>query len=288
VRITNQMMWQDAVRSVRANLATLNAAQAESLTGLKIRTMSDNPVDATLIMRIDASLADIDQFRRNGQSATTRLSAENVALTSVRDLLQQIHHLAIAAQASPPGDPLRLSALDQIQKVKDQIVALGNTQVGDDYIFAGGRSTAPAFLADGTYVGDSRVHAAEIDSSVQLDTNHTGDAVLTPVFQALDALSVQLTSGNGAAVSGAVASLGTVEEQTLAFQTEAGARMSVIKSAADQLGQRSQDLLDRRGAVRDADPAESVMKVTSAQNALERAYAVIGKMTAVNILDYLK
>lgn len=288
MRITNQMMWMDSLRNLRANLAMLSRAQTEATTGRKIQAVSDDPAGAAEIMNLNALLADIDQYRSNGQSATTRLSTENITLKSAHDLLDQASALALSTQSAAVGDPTRQTAIDQIQKIKDQLVALGNTQVGDVFIFGGGLSSSPPFQADGTYVGDSQVQRVQLEKGVQMDVNHTGDAVFSPVFQALDALTTQLQTGTSSAVAAAAANLSAAQQQVLAFQSDAGARIQTIQGTTDQLGQRSQVMLDRRSALSDADPTASVLQVTNAQNALERAYAVVGRVLSTSLLDYLK
>ncbi|MGH7741289.1 MAG: flagellin, partial [Candidatus Eiseniibacteriota bacterium] len=95
-------------------------------------------------------------------------------------------------------------------------------------------------------------------------------------------------SGNSSAVAAAVTNLSATEQQTLVFQSEAGARIQSIQTMTDQLGQRTQQMLDRRSALSDADPTESVLQVTNQQNALERAYAVVGRVLSTNLLDYLR
>jgi len=287
MRITNQMMWMSSLRNLQANLAALSHAQDVATSGKKLQIASDNPPDASEVMNINSLLSDIDQYQKNAQSATTRLSTENVTLQSAVSLLNQVSELSLATQSAPVGDPTRVTAINQIAQIKSQLVALGNTQVGDVYIFGGSLTSTPPFQSDGTYVGDSNAQKVQLEQGVQMDVNHTGDTVFTPVFQALDALTAQLQSGSSGQIAAAVTAFSSAKEQLLATQSDAGARVQTIQTTTTELGQRTQTLLDRRSALTDADPTESVLDVTSAQNALEQAYAVTGKVLSTNLLDYL-
>jgi flagellar hook-associated protein 3 FlgL len=279
---------QNALRSLRGNLETLAAAQQEAATGRRVNKLSDDPVDASQIMRIEAQLRDVDQFQRNAAAATTRLSAEDAVLTTVRELLDRAKSIAIATSGLPSGDPLKDAALAEAIQIRDQLIALGNTKVGNDYIFGGAQTTQAPFLPDGTYVGDTNVHMAELDDNVLAPTNHTGDQFISGAIQAVVTLTQELQLNNVFSIQAAVNDLATAAQEALQAQTEVGSRLLQIKQAGQGLARRVNTLLDQREGLRDADPAVSLLKVTTAQNALERAYAVVAKVFSTNLLDYLK
>jgi flagellar hook-associated protein 3 FlgL len=288
MRITSHTLLQNALRSLRGNLETLAAAQQEAATGRRVNKLSDDPVDASQIMRIEAQLRDVDQFQRNAAAATTRLSAEDAVLTTVRELLDRAKSIAIATSGLPSGDPLKDAALAEAIQIRDQLIALGNTKVGNDYIFGGAQTTQAPFLPDGTYVGDTNVHMAELDDNVLAPTNHTGDQFISGAIQAVVTLTQELQLNNVFSIQAAVNGLATAAQEALQAQTEVGSRLLQIKQAGQGLARRVNTLLDQREGLRDADPAVSLLKVTTAQNALERAYAVVAKVFSTNLLDYLK
>jgi flagellar hook-associated protein 3 FlgL len=288
MRITSHTLLQNALRSLRGNLETLAAAQQEAATGRRVNKLSDDPVDASQIMRIEAQLRDVDQFQRNAAAATTRLSAEDAVLTTVRELLDRAKSIAIATSGLPSGDPLKDAALAEAIQIRDQLIALGNTKVGNDYIFGGAQTTQAPFLPDGTYVGDTNVHMAELDDNVLAPTNHTGDQFISGAIQAVVTLTQELQLNNVFSIQAAVNDLATAAQEALQAQTEVGSRLLQIKQAGQGLARRVNTLLDQREGLRDADPAVSLLKVTTAQNALERAYAVVAKVFSTNLLDYLK
>jgi flagellar hook-associated protein 3 FlgL len=215
MRITNQMLQQSALRDLRANLDALARSQHRAASGQRISTMSDDPVDATRVMGMDAQLRDLEQFRRNATSANTRLSTEDVVLGSVRDLISRAKELAISARTLAPGDPERASALSEVQLIRQQLIALGNTQVGNDYIFGGAQTTAPPFQPDGTYVGDLTVRRAAIDNGVFVDVNHAGQPLFTDALQAVSDLETALQSGSANAIGATLTGLSAAGDQAL-------------------------------------------------------------------------
>ena len=288
MRISNQMLQQSALAGLRARLEALAQAQAASTTGRRIRTLSDDPLGASEVMRLASTLRDVEQYRRNGTFANTRLSAEEVTLNSVVEALQDAKGLAIASASPDPADPTRQAALAEVRNLIQHVISLGNTKVGNEYIFGGGETLDPPFKSDGSYVGDTTIRRAEIGEGLLIDTNHTGDQILAVAVQALQALETELASGTPASIQGSLAGLESAVQGSLVGNAEVGVRLRQIKDAGDGLGGTAGRLLDRIQQLRDSDPTESAVKLISAQQALEQAYAAVSRTLNLNLLDQLQ
>ncbi|MFN8587734.1 MAG: flagellar hook-associated protein FlgL [Candidatus Eisenbacteria bacterium] len=282
------MLQKSLVSGLRGRMESIARAGAEASTGRRVRTVSDDPVDASQIMRMESQVRDIDQFRRNGTFATTKLSTEDVALSTLRDVMQRAKTLAMSTTSSDPTDPGRLAALASVRQLKEETVALGNTRVGNEYIFGGDRSTTAPFLADGTYVGDGNTRSVSINEGVSVSLNHSGQPLFTDAIASLDALIQQLQTGTSDQVSAAISDLESATQQVMQLQSETGARLKDISDTSAALAKQSAALLDRRDALRDVDPAESIIKAQTEQAALERAYAVVSRVLQSTLTDYLR
>ncbi len=288
MRISTRMLQDSALRSIRGNQETLARLQEQATTGRRVRTVSDDPGAATQIMRAEAEARDFEQFRLNGIEASTRMGTEDVVLTSARDLLKQASGLAVGVASRDPADPERQAMAAAIGQLRQELVAFGNTRVGNEYIFGGASSTTPPFQADGTYVGDDVVRQIEIDRGVLIPTNHAGDSVFSSALQGLADLEQELRTGTQASINTAMNDLQTAGDQIVLAQSETGTRLQQISATTNGLALRTANLLDQRDALRDVDPAEASVKVIMAQSALERAYAAISKVMSTNLLDYLR
>ena len=286
MRISDRMMQMNTMAGLRANLARLAEAQRHATSGKRIERTSDDPVDAAQAMRMDGQLSGIDQFKRNAVSATTRMSTETVVLKAARDLLDRARKLAAGVSSDDPNDPTRQAALREVGFIKQQLVSLANTSVGDERLFGGGDTQAP-FQANGVYGGGDTIHEVQIDENVTIPTSHTGH-VFDSAFASIVNLETALTSGPATGVAGAVQPLASAGQDLLATETETGARQRQVNDTVSQLGSRQQLLLDRMQAIVDADPAESMLKVQAATQALERAYAITQKTMSINLTDYLR
>jgi flagellar hook-associated protein 3 FlgL len=211
-----------------------------------------------------------------------------VVLTSARDLLKQASALAVGVSGRDTTDPERQAMAAAVGQLRQELVAYGNTRVGNEYIFAGASSAAPPFQPDGTYVGDGVVRQIEIDRGVYMPTNHAGDSVFSNALQGLADLAQELRTGTQTSINTAMNDLRTAGDQIVLAQSETGTRLQQITATTSSLALRTANLLDQRDSLRDVDPAEASIKVVMAQSALERAYAAIGKVMSTNLLDYLR
>ena len=87
MRITNLMIQKNLMSGLRSRMTAIAKASTQASTGQRINTMSDGPVDASQIMRMQSQVNDIQQYMRNGTAATTKLSVEDTAISSLRDVL---------------------------------------------------------------------------------------------------------------------------------------------------------------------------------------------------------
>ena len=289
MRISNQMLLQDALRNLQGNLESLYRAERQAATGRRIQTASDDPADASRIARISAHLRDIDQYRRNSASANIRLSAEDAVLTSVRDLLDQAKKVALGLEEPEVSESAMQGALTALAQIREHLISLGNTRLGNEYLFGGAKTEEPPFLADGTYVGDQTVRRMEIDQGLLLETNHTGDEAIAEAVKAVEDLLDGLEGGgNRDGLASSASEIEGAQRRVLTAQTELGVRLGQLKDVQDHLARRSLDLTDQRDALRDADPAEAILNLMTSQQAMERAYEVVGRVASMNIINYLR
>ena len=68
---------------------------------------AQTPTTWSTLARIGSSLRDMDQWKKNATQARTMLSAEDVALTSMRELLQQARQIATSVSQLSAVDPMR-------------------------------------------------------------------------------------------------------------------------------------------------------------------------------------
>lgn len=288
MRITNRTLQQNLTSGIRARTEALARAARQVTTGRRVNTLSDDPVDAAQVMRMDSQLRDIEQYRRNGTFATAKLSTEDVALSSLISVLQTAKQAAMSNTSPDPADSGRQAAASEITQLREQVIALGNTRVGEEYLFGGDRSTTAPFLASGAYVGDGNTRSVQINDGVSVPTNHAGQPLFTDAIAALDNALAQLQSGTPDQIQDAVTRLEDAVQLALRNQAETGARLKDIQDTGTRLATLTASLADRRDGLVSVDPAEAIIAMQQEQSALEQAYAVVGRVMQVSLTDYLR
>ncbi len=288
MRITNQTLLGQLRSGLRGRLESLARAQQTAITGRRLRTISDDPLDASIVMRLDAQVRDFDQYRRNGSFATTRLSAEDAAISSAREVMRQARQLAASVQTDDLASTERQTAISAVQQLRSQLLALANTKLGNEYLFGGTVGDVPPFTAGGAYQGSTQVREVEINSGVRISLGHAGEPVVGDALRAMDALLQQLQTGTQSQVQGTLDDLDDATTGLLTAQAQTGVWLKDAKDVGTQLATQGAALLDRRDALRDADPAAAVLAVQSEQTALERAYAVVGRVLQASLTNYLR
>lgn len=288
MRISDLTIRQFFSRDLQARIASVAGAQRRVASGLKVETAADAPNDAARIVRLDGQLSDIAAYRRAGTNATTRLAIEESVIKAARDLVQEAKSLALSVANTDPGDANRLAVEEQLQRIQEQLVALGNTKLGDEYIFAGGRTDQPAFLADGTYMGDTTERRAQVDAGLTITTTHTGGDLFDSSMQAIRTATLTVSGGSSAQIQSSISGLQVASQELLTREAETGARQNSVDRSLKTLAARNAQMLDVRDGLVAADPATSTVELIGAQNALERAYAAVAKVLNTSLLDFLR
>ncbi|HTO91416.1 MAG TPA: hypothetical protein VMJ70_09810 [Candidatus Sulfotelmatobacter sp.] len=288
MRISDFTIRQTSLRDIQNRLGDVAGAQEREVTGKRVGSMSDAPADAAQILTYGSQLRDMAGYQRTGTLASARLQAEDLAIQSAQKLVQQAKDLAASVVNTSPTDPLRTTVGIELQSIHDQLVAIGNTKFGNEYLFGGAITNQPPFLADGTYVGDDTVRRATLDDGLTIDLSHPGDSVLGSTFNALTSLQAQIGSGNANAIQTSVTALDAAHQDLLTREAENATRQRVVTDTATLLAQRSTDVANTRDSIANEDPAQASAELVTAQNALDRAYAVIGKVLQSSLLDYLR
>ncbi|HUM16386.1 MAG TPA: flagellar hook-associated protein FlgL [Candidatus Nitrosotalea sp.] len=289
MRITNSMLQQSVVAAVQANLQRIATAQAQVSSGLRITRASDDPVAAAQIMRTSQDLDALAQVQRNVTSAQTRVSAEDSVLTQITNLVTRAQELAVEESSSTATAATRASSKAEVDGLISQAVALGNTRVGDEYIFGGAQTTVPPFQANGAYVGDDTERTAEIGQGIYAATNHTGRDLLVSsgLLPSLQALSTALASGDGSAVGATAASLGTANAQIQSLVADTGARANQLDTAAQSASALTASLTARQSSLQDADVATTSTELLAAQTSLQAALLAASRVLPTSLANYL-
>ena len=227
IRVTNQMILDNVLRNFQANESQLETTENKVSTGQAFTKPSDAPFDAAQAVTFKQRIGLNNQLLRNLDQAQSWLDSTDSALSTVTSTLQRARQLAIqgATDTNTPDDRQKLAA--EIHQLLLNVVDVGNTKVGDEFIFGGTKTTTQPFLHDGSatspnisagaavpvkYTGDLGSVSRQVDQATQLKVNVDGTA-FTGVFADLAQLEYDLNNSD-VRVAGKVSGIDPVNGRT--------------------------------------------------------------------------
>jgi flagellar hook-associated protein 3 FlgL len=290
MRITSQSLQSDLLAQMRNGLTRLGEAEQSISSGYRIQKPSDDPGAASEVMRISSELRAITQHRRTVSSVQTRLNTQEAVLDQVTDILNRAKELA-TEQANGTGNAqTRAAAGAEVSNLFDQIVQLGNTRIGNEYLFGGAQTGAPPFQADGTYTGDTAVRQAEIGTNQLVPAGDNGQNLLVTsgVLSSLAALRDQLNANNQDGVGAAGNQIDAAFDQVQTLLAGTGASLRQLDTASQNADALESTLTARQSDLQDVDVSQATVQLASAQNALNAAYIATSRILDTSLTNYLR
>lgn len=290
MRISNSQLQQRVLDNLQRNLSSFARAQDQVATGKRFERLSEDPLAGSQVMTADRGLRGIEQYRRNSAAARTRTDAEEATLAQLTDLLTRAKELALQEGSASSTSDSRAAAKAEVDRILEQVVQLGNTQVGNEYIFAGDQVTTAPFDLAGNYFGDDGVRRAEIGQGYTLTTTHTGRELLltSGVLPGLQALSTQLGTGTPATVGLTAANIDSAFASVQTLLATNGARVRQIESAMQNSDALETNLSLRKSDLQDIDIEEATTRFVGLQNTLQAALLSASRVLNLSLTDYLR
>jgi flagellar hook-associated protein 3 FlgL len=254
-------------------------------TGKRHATISGDPVAGRQVIEIDTGLRAIDQQRRAVSSNRLRLATEEDVLQQVTDILARVKELATGQGSDTASASTRAATAAEVRSLREQVISLGNTQVGGEFLFAGMATLTPPFLPDGSYVGTPTARQSTLGPTV-----HSGQQLIvdTGVLTTLADLETALLSNDAAAIRATIYPLDAGFDDVQTFIAEIGSRTNGLDFVAESLDQREDTLTTRRRELADIPIEEATLALASAQSALEAAYLAAARIQSLTLSEYLR
>jgi flagellar hook-associated protein 3 FlgL len=292
MRVTESMIYNTTNSSLSADLAALSAITEKVSSSKQLNRPSDNPADVRSAVGLRDTLAQLNQYVRNIDSASSRVSAQDTALASAGELIQRANELAIEGANGTLDASQRQAIAAEVAQLTEAMAQSASAKVGDEYIFSGFRvDRAPYQIAGpgqvGTYQGDHGVVIARVGSASTMQVNMAGDAVFQPAIDALTQLQADLNSGQ-------LVQQGTIGkiQAALTTMTQARATVGARANRLDEARTSQQALITSNEAMlsqlEDTDMPSAITELTKRQTTYQATLAVTAKVMQTNLLDYLR
>ena len=290
MRITNGLLQQRVLRDLQGNMSQFAAAQQQVATGKRFTRVSEAPLAGSQVMSAERGLRGIEQYRRNSAAARSRTDAEEAVLNQVTDLLARAKEIALQEGSATSTTQTRTAAKAEVDRLIEQVVQLGNTQVNNEYIFAGHMVSTSPFDTLGVYQGDDWQRQTEIGQGYTVTTNHTGRELLvnSGVLTGLQALSTELGSGTPATVGQTAFAIDGAFNNTQALLATNGARVRQIDSALSNADALQTNFELRINDLQVIDIEEATVRFAGIQTTLQAAMLSSSRILNTTLTDYLR
>jgi flagellar hook-associated protein 3 FlgL len=287
---------------VSLNSSTLSEQQltSELSSGLRVSSLSDDPVAAGQSSLLNSSISQDDTFVQTASTTQSLMQVADSTLSSVVTQLTSALSLAVSGNSGTASASDLTSLSQQLSSVRDQVVSLANTSYQGVYIFAGSKGSVRPFTIDTstspattTYSGDSQASNVTTENGQLLQTTLAGSAVFmapgADVMTALNNLVADFASGTVSSTSSTdigilQTALGNVSQQ----QTVLGSSLDRLESASTYAQIDATNRTAEVSSLVSANPATVATQLSSAETQNQALMSVIATVEKQSLFSYLQ
>ncbi|UNL84787.1 flagellar hook-associated protein FlgL [Priestia koreensis] len=299
MRITQGMLSTNMLRNLSTSYERMGKYQDQLSTGKKINRPSEDPVIAMKGISYRRDLSQTEQYKANFSEAYNWIENSDAALDKATQAMQRIRELVVQASNDTYDTSQRGSIATEIDQLKEHLITIANTQVGDKYIFNGTKTLDAPIGADdkpnstsGTEVQIELSKGIYMPVSIKTDAVFTYDAANPEkgLFSTLEKLSADLkdSTKTNTDINKYLGALDTHINSMLNTRAELGARQNRIEMMEDRVDE--QEVIAQR-IVSDNEDAdiERVITDLKTQESVHRAALGVGsRIIQPTLMDFLR
>lgn len=306
MRITPGMSAENAVYNLQQQRSSMETLQEQIASGMYVNRPSDDPLSARQLLDLQSQIAAGDQYTSNITKGELLLNITNTALGSMADVMQQVKKIAGDIVNGTNDATTTAGAIGNLTQLKQQLVDLGNTKIGNQYVFAGYKNSQP-FDAAGAFSGSDDALKVEIAEGSYVATNVSGGTLLrggTPpatvgsgatagsspvdVIGSLDALIAAIAAGDKTAIGDGVKNMKAAADQIASTQADVAGRLVRMDNMKGMIASNQDTLKDIHGNMQNVDYAKAGVQLSLQTTAFNAALSATAKLTQLSLLDYMK
>ena len=205
MRISTSSLYATSTAQLGTLQSQLARTQQQLSSNRRMLSAADDPVASARALEVTQSQSINAQFATNRANVRASLSQEEVALTSVQQLIQDVQVTAVAAGNGINSASDRADFANELEGRLEDLMALANASDGNGgYVFSGYKVGTMPFVktnAGVAYQGDQGQVQLQVGGARRIAMNDAGSAVFTGI-----------PTGNGTFVTAAAAAnAGTAE-----------------------------------------------------------------------------
>lgn len=298
MRITDSMRYNLFMLRTNSVKSDIDRVQEQIATQKKVLRPSDDPVAFSTYVQLTSEGSLYNQFGTNIKKISMYGAMYDTCLVTINQRLVTAKEIAISYASGELPDSLRQSAVNQVKDIIEHLVTLGNTAVGDNYLFAGKRADTPPFQLgsdyDVAFVGSSEVLQVLVGKNETEALGISGNDVFYDadkginVFQTLKGLMETLEKDNPSQTSRYIKELGDCVDLISRGTACNAAKVNQMEVLREENATRQARYSEIISETTDADLAKLAVEYNSLSTIYQALMSSMSKMESLSILNYLK
>lgn len=284
-----------AERQIHAHQRDMARLQEQLATGLRINRASDDASGYAQVRKLEVMDDRYAQHLRAVDAARLWVTQTQQVLDEIGELFMQAREHATRAMSDTYSAEERRIEAEFLEGLRTQLVDLMNARSGDEYLFAGTRSTVAPFVADGgtvSYQGNDGERRRRVGLEMALGINITGAELHDAgggitLTEALQRMADGLRADDRSEMEAAFGELRTAHEHVQRLASRSGSVANRLTLVQGQLRDAQIMLQSRRSEIGDVDIAEAMLDFQRAQTGLQATLKATASLLQTSLLDYL-
>jgi flagellar hook-associated protein 3 FlgL len=314
-RISSGLITTLSVTQIHNNLSILAKLQTKVSSGKNILKPSDDPVGLTRILDLANTLKTDERYARNLNDALDELKVADTAISGMTSLLHRAKELAVQGANATNSQAGRDAIAKEIDGIINQLITLGNTNIGGKFIFAGNRTTADPFsrtgddvVYSGTPPTEDYQRLVEVSRGMTSPINVNGETLLgavttvangappppividsgSGIFRTLMQLKLNLQDGDLDGVRQRLDEMDTDLKNILSRQAEIGATMNRFESTLSRIESRKATFTEQYAAIQNVDMAKTISDLTFQESVYQASLGVAARVIQPSLMSFLQ
>lgn len=315
-RISSAYLSQQSVNYLNQNLSVLSQLQERLSSGKNINRPSDDPIGLTRILNLSNTLNVDERYTKNINDAIAEVNAADNATNSLVSLIHRAQELTTQAANFTNNQTGRDAIALEINQIIDQMVQIGNTDVGGKYIFAGFQTSSPPFTRVSqnviTYAGTPPAQPwqrqIEISQNVTININVNGQNLLgtangvagplpvavagSGLFQTMVTLLMDLQAAGDPIqlqeIRNRLDNLSTNLTGVSANQSTLGSISNRLELTKNRNDDRKAIFTQQFAEIQNIDTAGTIANLNYQENIFQASLGVTGRVLQTSLLDFLR
>ncbi|OXT16877.1 flagellar hook-associated protein FlgL [Bacillus sp. OG2] len=294
MRVTQSMLSNNMLSNLGRSFSRLSTLQDQISSQKKITRPSDDPVVAMKGITYRRNLQEVEQFKRNFSEAYNWMDNSDASLDKAGQAIQRIRELVVQASSDTYDASQRVSISQEIGQLKEHLIEIANTKVGDKYIFNGTDTLSKPVDASGDSVqvsGNSSPVQIELSKGVYIPVNVKPEKVFSEeLFDDIDGLilSLEAAGSNGDSLNPYLDQIDSHLNNAVNARSDLGARYNRVELMEARIDQ--QEVISKKvmSDNEDIDFEKVVTELLAQESAHRAALSVGSRIIQPTLMDFLR